>query len=896
MRWSHKLSLRLRSLFGRKQVNRELEDEIRFHLQRQVEEFVAQGMTPEDARYAALRSLGGVTQIEQECRDTRSVTFIENFLQDLRFGFRMLWRNPGFSVMAILCLTLGIGANAAVFSWIEGLLLRPFPAVAHQERLVVVVGTNRATGDKGASGSGTDDVSWPDFVDLRRNGTLFDSFIADKIMGTTISIGDRAERAAGSVVSSNYFNALGVHPVLGRGFQPEEESGRNAHPVTVISYWMWQERFHGDPAIIGQTQILNGVQHTIVGVAPEGFYGTFVGWPIQFWVPVSMQEVFEPGGYQLEDRGARWIEGFARLKDGVTLVQAQQEISSVAKQLETEYPATNRGTNIKLLPLWKAPFNRAAELLPVLGITLAVVLVVLLIACSNVSNLLMVRAFARQHEMTIRMAIGARQGRLVQQLLTEGLILSTFGAVGGLLVAYWCRNLLVVFFPSSAGIVANLKGEMDWRVLVFSVAVCLLSTLLFALVPAIQAGKVDLAGSLKSDSGSVFGARGRSRVRSTLVVIQVSLTFVLLVAAVLLIQSMQRIRKSDPGFLTQSLLTTPVDLVAAGYDVQRAKDFQDRLIDRVRSLNGVDTAALARVRPFSYATYTSVPIAVDGYTPAPDERPTVEYNQVGPAYFRTMGIPLLSGREFTRADNETAPLVAVVNEKMVARYWRGEDPVGKRFQAKDRWLRVVGVARLAKYGSFGEAPKAFFYVPLRQDFSIRASLNIQTTKDPAIVAADLARIMHELDANLAPSEVITMRQHINRTALSSQQIAVGLLSIFGGFALLLAAVGLYGVISYAVSQSTRELALRMALGARASDLVRLVMTHGLVLTAVGVVLGTVAALALTRLFVNLLYKVNPRDPLAFALAFVVMTTASSAACFFPAWRATRTDPVRALRD
>jgi predicted permease len=305
---------------------------------------------------------------------------------------------------------------------------------------------------------------------------------------------------------------------------------------------------------------------------------------------------------------------------------------------------------------------------------------------------------------------------------------------------------------------------------------------------------------------------------------------------------------------------------------------------------------LARVRPFSYATYSSGLIAIDGYQPASDEQPEAEYNQVGPGYFRTMGIPLLSGREFTDADNENAPLVAIVNEKMVAQYWHGEDPVGKRLQVKDKSLRIVGVAKLAKYGSFAEAPKPFFYVPLRQDFSIRTSLNIRTSQDPKVVAADLAREIHALDENLAPSEVITMREHINRTALSSQQIAVALLSIFGGLALLLAAVGLYGVMSYSVSQSTRELALRMALGARPSHLLRLVLSHGLFLTAGGVILGAVAALALTRLIGNLLFKVNPRDPLAFGVAFVVMTVASLAACFLPAWRATRTDPVRALRD
>jgi len=401
---------------------------------------------------------------------------------------------------------------------------------------------------------------------------------------------------------------------------------------------------------------------------------------------------------------------------------------------------------------------------------------------------------------------------------------------------------------------------------------------------------------LKTESASVFGARAKSHIRSALVVIQVSLSFVLLVSAVLLIESLQQLRKSNPGFLTESLLTTGIDLVAAGYDTTRAKDFQNRLIDRVTALPGVESAALARVRPFSYQTYSSDLIAVDGYQPGPDEQPSAEYNEVTPEYFRTMGIPLLSGREFSDADNETSDPVAIVNEKMVAKYWRGEDPVGKRLQVKDKWLRVVGVAKLAKYGSFSEAPKPFFYVPLRQNFSIRTTAAIRTTKDPAAMAADLTQVIHELDPNLAAAEVITMRQHINRTALSRQQIGVALLSIFGGLALLLAAVGLYGVITYSVSQSTREFGLRIALGARRFHVLRLVLSHGLWLTAIGVILGAAAAFALTRLFTTMLYRVSPRDPFAFGSAFVVMTVASVAACFFPAWWATQTDPVTVLRD
>jgi predicted permease len=520
-----------------------------------------------------------------------------------------------------------------------------------------------------------------------------------KITGTTLNIGERAERTTGSIVSANYFDALGVRPILGRGFEPSENVGSQAHPVAVISYQLWQRRFKGDREIIGKTQRLSGVVHTIVGVAPEGFYGTFVGWAMNFWVPASMEEVFEDGGYKLEDRGARWIEAYVRLKPGVTREQAQQEVSAIAKRLEADYPATNRGRGFQLWPLWQTPFNNAGTLLPTLEIMLAVVVSVLLIACANVGNLLLVRSFARRHEMTVRLAIGAGRGRLLSQLFTEGLILSALGAAGGLFVACWCRNALVLLLPARGGISMHLPGELDWRVLAVSAGICLLATLIVALVPAFQTRNLDLAGALKAESHGVVSIRGRAWVRSSLVVLQVSLSFVLVVGAGLLMQSLQKIRTTSPGFTTHAVVNTAVPLVAAGYDVQRAKTFEDELINRIQALPGVESAAFARVQPLGYGTYSSSPIAVDGYQPPPEEQPSVEYNEVGPAYFATMGIPLVSGREFTRVDDEKAALVAVVNQTMVARYWRGQNPVGQRLQVKGQWLQVVGVAADSKYES-----------------------------------------------------------------------------------------------------------------------------------------------------------------------------------------------------
>lgn len=886
--WLYTLPLRLRLRFHPHEADQEIKNELRDHLEQQIEENVAQGMLPEDARYAALRALGGMTQIEQQCRDARGGNVMEDFVQDLRYGFRQLCRNPGFSVLAILCLVLGIGANAAVFSWVEGILFRPYPAVAHQERLVALAGTAR--GESGAT-----ELSWPDFLDLRRSCTLCDESFVSKITGSTLSVGDHAEVARGSIVSANYFDAIGVHPILGRVFEPDEDLGNDAHPVVVISYQLWRDRFKGDPQIVGKMQRLNNVPHTIIGVAPEGFYGTFVGWAMQFWVPASMEENFESGGYKLEDRSARWIEAYVRLKPGVSRRQAQEEVSAIGKRLEASYPATNRGRGIELWPLWQTPFNNAGTLLPTLEIMVAVVAFVLLIACANVGNLLLVRSFARRHEMTVRLAIGASRARLSKQLLTEGLILSALGAAGGLVVAYWCRHALVLMLPARSGVAMYLPGEIDWRVMAMSAGICLIATLIVGLFPAFQTRNLDLAGALKAESWSVTGARGRARMRSGLVVFQVCLSYILLAGGALLLESLQKIRTASPGFSTTSVVQTGVSLVAAGYDVPRAKAFQDELIDRVRALPGVESAAFARVTPLGYGTYSSTPIAVDGYQSTPEEQPTVDYNQVGPAYFATLGIPLFSGREFTRDDDENAPLVAIVNRTMVARYWGGQDPVGRRLQVKGGWARVVGVAADSKCESMREGPKPFFYVPLRQDFTRGPALNIRTTQSLQSISAALVREVHALDSNLALYEMITLQEQVNRST-SPQLVAVTLVSILGGLALLLAGVGLYGVMSYAVAQSRRDLGLRMALGADAANLLRLVISRGLKLTAGGVLFGTVAGLVLTRLLGKLLYNVSPHDPLAFGSALAMMTITAIAACLLPARRAARTDPARVLRD
>ena len=813
---------------------------------------------------------------------------MQTFLHDLRFGFRMLRRSPGFSILAILCLTLGIGTNAAVLSWIEGILIRPYPLVAHQDRMFALNATTR--GETGYTG-----LSYPEFVDYEKNSTLFESFIVDKITGTTLSVGDRAERASGAIVSANYFDALGVRPILGRGFRPEEGEGRNAHPVTVIGYHTWKDRYGGDPNIIGRTQYLNGVQHMIIGVAPEKFHGTFIGYSFSFWVPVSMQETFDSTGYKLEDRGARWIEGYAFLKPGVTRQQADAELHAISQRLEKDFPETNRGHNLSLSPLWRTPFNQAGNMTSTLVITMVVAFFVLLIACANVSNLLLARSLLRRHEMTMRLALGAGRRRLIKQLFTEGLLLALIAAVGGVAVAYWCRNALVLSFPSpAAGIVIDLPGQIDWRVLVVIVGICIGATMLFALMPAIQASRVDLSGALKTEGGGVVGGSSRSRLRSGLVLVQVSLSFVLLAGTGLLLQSLQRMQNTSPGFSTDAIVSG-ADLVSAGYNLERAKAFDSQLLDRVREIPGVESATLTRLIPFSYGDFSTAALAIDGYQSAPDEQLNSSYLEVAEDYFKTVGIPIAAGREFQRTDDENALPVAIINETLAAKYWPGKDPIGQRLRVKDHWLQIVGVAKTVNYENKLELPRTFFYVPLRQNFFESNNLLIRTRETPGAIRNALAREVHALDPNLAPATPFRVAEQVDRKGYT-QRLAATLIAIFGVMALFLAAIGLYAVMSYSVSQATRELGMRMALGAESRDILRLVLSRGLRLTIAGIVIGGVGALLLTRLMGNLLYKVSSHDPLAFGSALTVITIVSLAACFLPARRAIRIDPAQVLRE
>lgn len=865
----------------------EIARELRDHLELEAEALVASGASPHTAYQLARRQFGNVGIIQEETRSAWGSLWLERFRQDLHFGIRILRRSPLFSAAVVICLGLGIGMHAAVLSWTEGIVHHPFPLVRDQEQLVAVAGTA-----KGASGF--DEMSWPDFIDLGRATPAFSSTFVSKITGATLTGGDRAERLVGQLVTANYFDAVGVRPILGRGFLPNEDVGRGAHPVTVISYRLWQDRFGGEAGIIGSTIRFNGVPHTIVGVTPNGFLGTFVGYAMQFWTPASQQAVFDAGGYRLDDRAARWVEGFARLRPGTTVAAAQAAVDAAAQRLAREYPNEDRGRGVRLFPLEENPFDNAKVLKPMLRVGSLVTLLVLVIVCANIANLLLVRALARQAELSVRTALGASRARLARQLVTEGFILALLGTTTGLWLAYLLRNALGLFFAPRGGITLVFAADFNWRVVLSMTAIGLGSTLIFALAPAISTTRVDLASALRAAApGSVSGSRGH--LRTALVIVQVCLGVVLLIGAELVATSLGNMLAADPGFATSDVATAAIGLSAAGYDTAGAHRFQEELVLRLRAIGGVSSVALARSLPFSTAPYDNGPIMVDGYQAAKDERPTADYNEVTPDFFRTLGIPLLEGRDFTPTDADTSAPVAIVSHAMAERYWPNESPVGRRLQLRGTWRRVVGVVGDAKYRALTESPGMLLYAPFAQrrytgfNLFIRIASSRTAAAAPAVVSA-----IHAIDPNVSPYEVLTLREQVNRST-SAQRILVTLLTLFSGVALVLATIGLYGTISYMVSQQTRELGLRMALGAAPSRLLVLVMSYGLRISMFGVLGGVAIALGTTRLLGDLLFRVAPRDPRIFATVSALMVVAAALACLAPAWRATRLDPVRALR-
>ena len=805
-----------------------------------------------------------------------------SLLRDLRFALRMLAKSPGLTFVAVLTLAVGLGANATVFSWIQGMVLEPLPGVPDQGRVVMLTGQSRG-GDQRS-------FSVPDLRDLIASD-LPVSVLGFDLRAVSLTGGDRPERAWASLVSGNFFEVLGVRAAVGRTFQPEEDRTPGTHPVAVLAHAFWQVRFHGDPGIVGRTIEINRHPYTVVGVAAPGFQGSATGLRMDLWIPLAMQEQISPGS-RLDQRGSHWLEALGRLEPGATVEQAQAALDTMAARLGKTYPDTNDGLRFLAHHFWNAPYGPTHVLLPVLSVLGAMALLVLLLACANVANLLLVRALGRRKEISIRLALGASRGHLVRQLLTESLVLAVLAGALGLLIARASTGLLTAFIPP-LDVPVGPAFPMDARLLAFAGGLSLLTGVLFSLAPVLQVTSPGLASALRDEGGAVSGGR-KGRLRSGLVVAQITLSCVLLVCAGLFLRSLGKGAEIDPGFSARDVLLASVDLFPGGYDEAGGKMFYRNLLERLNGLPGIEAASVSSYVPLDFGGSSSTRLEVAGYQPAPKEEVVIDYFNVGPDYFRTLGIPLAAGRGFEARDDEKGARVVVVNQTMARKYWGGRDPVGTTVRIWDEDRTVVGVAGDGKYQQLGEEPKPFFYAPILQAYRAQAVIHVRTRGEPDEIAGALRRTVGELDPDLPLTAVKTLRQHL-RISVFAQRVAATFLGSFGLLALALATLGLYSVIRYAVSQRTRELGVRLALGARPGNIEKMVVGEGMILAAFGVVAGLGLAFGVTRFLASQLLGVSATDPLVFSGIALLLAMVAGLSSYLPARAAGMVDPAVVLR-
>jgi putative ABC transport system permease protein len=812
---------------------------------------------------------------------------MQTLWQNLRYGARMLMKKPGFTLIAVISLALGVGANTAIFSVVNAALLRPLPV----EEPEALVGLYR----KIPQDPNYNRFSYPNYVDVRDRNQSFESLAAYYFTPFNLSGGGQTERVNGKVVSGNYFSTLGVKMNQGRAFLPEEDRAPNANPVAVIGYGLWQRRFGGDPALVGKTITLNGQGFTVVGVAPPQFQGAEVGMVPDVFVPMMMQSRAMPGRNWLDERGAGWLRVVGRLKPGVSVEQAQAEMSALGDQMRSENPQINETFGIAVIQDFgiHPQFRDLAR--NFLLILMAVVALVLLIACANVASLLLARAAERQQEIGVRLALGAGRSRLIGQLLTESLLLAVLGGVAGLVIAPWLIDALSGAMAQANPMPSPVEFQLDRRVLAFTAAAAVLTGLIFGLAPAISAARTDLMKIIKGDTAGQ--APVRTRLRSIFVGAQVALSLALLVAAGLFVRSLQSAQRIDVGFDAERQLLLSFDMGLQGYDRERCRAFVRQLEQRVAALPGVQSVTFASVTPLGMGADQDMGIVIDGYTPPSGlQDVAINYNVVGANYFQTMGIPLVQGRDFGAQDHEKAPPVAIVNETAARRFWPNQPALGKhvRYGPGGPEVEVIGVARDIKYITLGEGPTPYLYAPMSQSYLSSATLQARASGDPSELIGAVQREVHALDKDLPVFGVKTMGQQL-QGALMAPGLAAALLGVFSAVAMLLAAVGIYGVVSYAVIGRTREFGLRMALGAKPRNVAWLALRGGMTPVWIGIVIGLGAALAATRLLESFLYGVSASDPMTYAAAVILLGAVALLASFIPAWRTTKVDPMIALR-
>jgi predicted permease len=819
---------------------------------------------------------------------------METLLQDLKYGLRMLIKSPAFTAVAILSLALGIGANTTIFTLVNAVFFQPLP-VAEASRLMTVFGT-----DEKNSGQFLNfmPISYLNYKDYRDQNDTFSGLVAFQAVGMSLSGNGEPEQLNGLIATGNYFDVLGVKAARGRTFLPEEDVTPGTHPVVVISHGLWKRRLGGDPSIVGKTLTLNNQAYTVIGIAPEKFRGTQAIGNVDFWVPMMMYNQVFAGLFRewVNSRRALLFFVMGRLKPGVSMEQAQTALQAIGRRLEQEYPKDNEKRNVKLLPLTQTTINPNQRELFVSagGLLTTVVGLVLLIACANVANLLLSRATARKKEIAIRTALGAKRNRIIRQLLTESVLLSLLGGAMGLILAYWGRDLLWAFRPPFFD-QNDIDLSLDGRVLGFTITLSLLTGIIFGLFPALQVSRPDLVGELKDKNSQSSRASGIFNLRNLLVVFQVALSLVALIGAGLFLRSLSNAQQLNPGFETEKLLVLSFNVGAQGYTDVRGQEFYRQVQERVGSLPGVSSAVVATNPPLAGGLMRSV--SIEGQEAPPGGRGILTMiNAIGTKYFETLGIPIIRGRSFTETDRENMPKVAIVNEAMAKRFWSGDDPIGKRFKffGDDNPIEVVGIAKDTSIINLGEDSRPLVYLPLLQNYSAFITLHVRSSGDPSTITATVRKEVQAMDQNMPLTGVSTIDEIINQ-ALWAPRIGASLLAIFGLLALLLASVGIYGVLSYTVNQRSREIGIRMALGAQTRDILNLFLKQGMALVLAGVVLGLGAGFILTRLIANLLYGVTAADPITFAGTALLLSFVALCATIIPARKAAKVDPMVALR-
>lgn len=891
--WVYAIPLRLRSLFRRRQADQQLDDELRDHVESKIEEYIAKGLEPKEARRQATLEMGGIEKRKEECRDTRRVNWIQDLLQDIRYGLRILRKSPGFTAVAVLSLTLGIGANTTIFTLAKAIFLRSVP-VKNASRVVALYSTAQTTSGRLQRYLGT---PYPDAVDYREKTNVFSGVCIAVPTALDLNASGHQERLVGQLVTANFFEVLGVTPILGRGFLPEEDT--SPRPVVVLSYELWNRQFGGDRNILGRTIQLNEQDYTVIGVAPSDFQNVgSLGSP-DVWIPMAMHNQALTGFDKnfFSNRSYRLTDVFARLKPGVSLKQASTAVHTLGLDLEKEYPRENGGRNEMLVPINEtvippglhSTFARAGVLM------MGIVGLVLLIACANVANLLLSRAMQRRREIALRLALGASRGRLIRQLFTESLLMGLLAGTLGVFCAYWGKSFLVSLLPVGLG---HLDFSLDGRVLLYTFEVSLVAIVLFGLVPALQASRADKIAALKDRTGAPTGSARWYGLRGVLVMVQVALSLIVLVGAGLFIHSLENALQIDPGFEVQHEIVAFVDLGAEHYTQPQAEQFYRDVVTRLDSLAPVASASIADVVPIyplgDAVAGTTFPDGVDASDPRNGK--LIPMVSVEPGYFSTAGMTLFRGRDFTHSDNARGTMVAVVNQAMADSFWPGQSPLGKHlhFLGLPWNVSVVGEVNTAKFGSLGEPPQPLVYMPLNQHYSSAVVLQVRTKGDANKAIPTVRSAVQPMIPSVPLLRTQTMEQ-VLVNSLTAPRIGAELLGTLGLLALALAAIGTYGVVSYSVRQRAQEIGIRIALGAQHGDVVWLMLGTGMSSVIAGVVVGLAVSALLARSMESLLFDIGAFDAPSFLATAGLLTLVALAACYLPARRAMRVDPMTALR-